>query len=109
LAIAPVAISILGLFVSIFGSFYVRRQTIQALHKLNMDLHEKRYKIYSAAKRFIHFVSRDLKVSDEERRLILADTQEVDFLFDADMLEYIDDLRNVAMKLKSNMGRLERA
>lgn len=58
--------------------------------KLNLDLYEKRYKIYYETKEFIHTCIIKNKITTEEHEDFIVKTNEKYFLFGSEIIEYLN-------------------
>lgn len=86
--------------IAAIAAYIAYQQYFLNKRKLNLDLYEKRYKIYFEIKIFIERCIAYGKITQEERRDFLVKTNEKYFLFDSDIIEYIDELDKKAVDLE---------
>src|SRR5947207_674341 len=80
-----------------------KQQADTASRKINMDLFERRYKIYDATE---HYVARLMNnpVLDDDRRFQI-DTKEAKFLFDQELVDFLAQLVRLSSRLRASSGR----
>lgn len=69
--------------------------------KLKLDLFEKRFSIFKATRKFLSIVLRDAEISLEDIYEYRANTSEVDFFFKKDVIDYLKEIDNRALKLRT--------
>lgn len=74
-----------------FGSIIAYRQWRTAQKKLKLDLFEKRFAVYDAARNFIASVMTSGKAKDEEMYKFLAGTRETKWLLNDNIATYFDE------------------
>lgn len=79
-----------------FQQYYLSKR------KLNLDIYEKRYKVYFEIKIFIEKCIIYGKITQDERVDFLIKTNEKYFLFDSDIIVYIDELYKKAVDIEYN-------
>lgn len=94
--------------VAFFGTLIALKQVRIARTKLRLDLYEKRFVVFAAATRLMREVGSDVSVSGEALTAFWADTQHAPFLFDAEMVAYLQEIRKKALRLRAVNRRLER-
>jgi hypothetical protein len=67
--------------------------------RLQHDLYDRRYKLYESTKTFVLRVCRERAVDTESIFTFVRDTGDAVFLLDADMVNYIDEIRVRANRL----------
>lgn len=77
--------------IAVFGSFIAYRQWCTAQKKLKLDLFEKRFAVYDAARIFIASVMASGKAKDEEMFKFLSSTGETKWLLNDDIATYFDE------------------
>jgi hypothetical protein len=77
--------------IAVFGSFIAYRQWRTAQKKLKLDLFEKRFAVYDAARTFIASVMTSGKAKDEEMYEFLSGTREAKWLLNDDIATYFDE------------------
>src|SRR4030043_326557 len=84
--------------IALFLAYIAWRQYVNSRYRLKFDLYNKRYKIYDA----VNQLSTNILKSDKPKEALLefnAAVNEKDFLFDKEVLEYLDQLRLKATEL----------
>ncbi len=76
--------------VAVLGFFIAYRQWRLAQNKLKLDLFDRRYKVFDAAKDFIFSVISAGKANDPEIFKFLVATKEAKWLLSSDVAEYLD-------------------
>ena len=94
IAIIPIAITGLVIYIAFQQSSTNRK-------KLKLDLFDKRFLIYKSTRVFVGKVIQNRKASRDEQREFLLGTRGSEFLFDADMKTYIDDVWNKSIDLEN--------
>ncbi|WP_250504682.1 hypothetical protein [Caballeronia sp. AZ7_KS35] len=94
--------------VAVLGVAIAYRQWRTAQNKLKLDLFEKRFAVYDAARRLLSAVMTSGKVSDEEMFRFFAGTGEAKWLLSADVANYLDkELRLKMLQLQTLAAELE--
>ena len=78
-----------------------------ALNKLRLDLFDRRYKVYDAAKKFILQVLRDWNFDDSALVEFDAGTSDAEFLFDDDVVLFLRQTRELAWQTRDCRRLLE--
>ena len=73
----------------------------QTVKKLKLDLFEKRYAIYIAIVMFLSEVVRTIKIEKKQQINFIENTRGAEFLFDADIKKYIDQIWEKAVDLET--------
>ena len=69
--------------------------------RLRLELYEKRFSIYKGLNTIIRSYIRDLDISIDALKEFRAKTHEAAFLFDDDIVQYLEEVYNNARKLNS--------
>lgn len=77
--------------IAVFGLFIAYRQWRTAQKKLKLDLFEKRFAVYDAARSFIASVMTSGKAKEEEMFKFLSGTREAKWLLSDDIATYFDE------------------
>jgi len=77
--------------ITVFGSFISYRQWCTAQKKLKLDLFEKRFTVYDAARTFIASVMTSGKAKEEEMYKFLSGAREAKWLLNDDIATYFDE------------------
>jgi hypothetical protein len=94
--------------VAVLGVAIAYRQWRTAQNKLKLDLFEKRFAVYDAARRLLATVMTSGRVSDEEMFKFFAGTREAKWLLDAGVAHYLDkELRRQMLQLQTLNAELE--
>lgn len=79
-----------------------------AQNKLKLDLFEKRFAVYDAARQLLSTTMTSGKVSDEEMFKFIGNTREAKWLLNADVAHYLDkELRHKMLELMTFRAELE--
>jgi hypothetical protein len=99
--------SIVTLFLSIAVAIIAAVLWWVVDNKLRLDLFDRRYKVYDAARQLIvHIISR-ANLDDSQLCKFNAETLDAEFLFDADVVSFLDALRDQALKIQAARKLLE--
>jgi hypothetical protein len=102
--LGPVATLIVGLAVA-----YIAWQQWQvASNKLRLDLFDRRYKIYDATRKFLEVITRDREFEDSQLFEFYAGTSDAAFFFDAAVVDYLSQIRERALKMRTPQGFIEK-
>jgi hypothetical protein len=82
--------------ISGLGAWIAYKQARIATAKLNLDLYDRRFKVFEAAKAFLSAFLTEGKFTPEELTKFTAGTSEAVFLFGEDVPRYLDNLRKKA-------------
>jgi len=72
-----------------------------ALNKLRLDLFDRRYKVYDATRKFLAGILRDGKFTNSELFEFYAGTSDAEFLFGADVVEHLAQIRKRALHMQT--------
>ncbi len=78
-----------------------------ALNKLRLDLFDRRYKVYDATKKFLAQIVRHANFDDPQLFEFYAGTADAEFLFGADVVEYLAQIRNRAVDMRVHQTLFE--
>lgn len=66
--------------------------------KLKLDLFEKRFLVFKATRKFLSIVLKDAKISLEDIYEYRANTSEVDFFFEKDIVDYLKEIDSKSLE-----------
>jgi len=72
-----------------------------ALNKLRLDLFDRRYKVYDATRNFLGAIIREAKFTNSELFEFYARTSDAEFLFGADVVDYLGQIRKRAVHMQT--------
>ncbi len=94
-------------------------QAWAARNKLRLDLFDRRYKVFDATREFILYVVSHADVDDTHFDYMHFDythifewntaTSDAEFLFDADVVRLLDEIRKQALTIRTSRMRLRRS
>lgn len=94
--------------VAVLGSYIAYRQWHLAQNKLKLDLFDRRFSVFEAARSLIASIMTSGKAKDEDVFKFLLATREAKWLFDATIAEYLDkQLYGKAIDLQTLNAELE--
>lgn len=94
--------------VAVLGFIITYRQWRTAQNKLKLDLFERRFSVYDAARRLLASIMTSGKAKDEETFKFLSGTREAKWLLNADIAEYLDkQIYHKAIDLQTLDAELE--
>ena len=93
--------SIATLFLSIAVVVIAWQQWRVADNKLRLDLFDRRYKVYDATRKFLAIIIRDATFTDSQLFEFYGGTSDAEFLFRADVVEYLSQIRNRAIDMQT--------
>jgi len=76
--------------VAILGAFIAFRQWKLAQNKLKLDLFDRRFKVYEAARKFLSSVVTNGEVTDEALHAFMYGTREAEWVLSQAVADYID-------------------
>jgi hypothetical protein len=88
--------SIATLFLSVAVVIIAALQWRVAENKLRLDLFDRRYKVYEATVRFVRASVQDFAHIDQHLSVFNYETSNAEFLFDADVVNYLEHIRQRA-------------
>lgn len=92
-----------------FAYWIARRQWKTAHYKVNLDLFERRFKVYMATRRLFNAITTNVAASDEAMSNYRRDTLEAVFLFKPELVDHLKAIQKNASGLRTNLLRLEQA
>ena len=69
--------------------------------QLRLDLFDRRYKIYDATKKFLAVIIREATFTDSQLFEFNAGTSDAEFLFEADLVAYLGQIRKRALHMRT--------
>jgi hypothetical protein len=100
-------VSIATLFLSVAVVVIAWQQWRVAENKLRLDLFDRRYKVYDATKEFLAGIIRDATFTDSQLFEFNAETSDAEFLFEADLVAYLAQIRKRALHMRMSRTLLE--
>ena len=94
--------SIATLFLSIAVVVIAWQQWRIADSKLRLDLFDRRYKVYDATRKFLAVIIREATFTDSQLFEFYGGTSDAEFLFGADVVEYLGQIRNRAVDMRTH-------
>ena len=85
--------------ISLMGAWIAFKQVRIAAAKLNLDLYEKRFAVFRAARTLLVDIVQHDHVDTSELNKFNISTADAVFLFDHDIVEYLHGLRRKALRL----------
>ncbi|HZL37069.1 MAG TPA: hypothetical protein VFC78_17245 [Tepidisphaeraceae bacterium] len=92
---------------AVFGIFIARRQAQTGRQKLNLELFDRRFRVYQAAKAFLNDLSIDAGAGVKFFEMFRVETAEAAFIFPPKITGFLNELRNQASELKENTNHLD--
>jgi hypothetical protein len=100
--------ALLAPVVAVLGSFIAYRQWRLAQNKLKLDLFDRRFKVYDAARDLLAAITTSRKAKDDELFRFVLGTREAKWLLGAAIAEYLDkQLYHKAIDLQTLAEELE--
>lgn len=100
--------ALLAPIVAVFGSLIAYRQWVLARNKLKLELFDRRYRVYEAARTLLASIMTTGKAKDEELWKYLAAVRESRWLLDTAAAEYLQkELYGKALKLAQYESELD--
>ena len=103
-----IVLSIVPLFLSLAIAVFAGLQWRLARTKLRLDLFDRRYKVYDAAKKLLTLVLREAKLNLSDLTEFNIAVADAEFLFESDVLNYLKGLRKSAIHLNTTQKLLSR-
>jgi hypothetical protein len=79
-----------------------------ALNKLRLDLFDRRYKVYDATRKFLAVIFKEATFTDSQLFEFYGGTSDAEFLFDTDVVDYLEQIRNRAVDMRTRQQLFER-
>lgn len=96
-----------GIFIAtIFGVWIAWRQFVTARTKLQLDLYDRRYVVFAAARMLLADVAAHASASESALRNFELGTADAPFFFGDDVLNYLAGLRGTAYELQGIVDTL---
>jgi hypothetical protein len=92
--------------VSGLGAWIAFKQVKIATAKLNLDLYDRRFKVFEAARDLVTHVMREAQVGLGDIRSFNFGVADATFLFDTDVESYLATLRKKAIALRTKVEQL---
>jgi len=93
--------SIATLFLSVAVVVIAWQQWRVADNKLRLDLFDRRYKVYDAARKFLAVIIRDATFTDSQLFEFYGGTSDAEFLFSADVVQCLSQIRQRAIDMRT--------
>jgi hypothetical protein len=93
--------SIATLFLSFAIVVIAWQQWRIADNKLRLDLFDRRYKVYDATRKFLAVIMREATFADSQLFEFYAGTSDAEFLFGADVVDYLGQIRKRALHMRT--------
>jgi hypothetical protein len=93
--------SIATLFLSVAVVVIAWQQWRVADNKLRLDLFDRRYKVYDATRKFLAVIIREATFADSQLFEFYAGTSGAEFLFGADVVDYLGQIRKRAVDMRT--------
>jgi len=101
--LAPIATLLVG-----FAIAFIALQQWKVSHaKLRLDLFDRRYKVYEATRKFLASIMSEASFSDSQLFTFYAGTSDAEFLFDADVVDYLGQIRKRAVGMRTHQKLYE--
>jgi hypothetical protein len=91
-SLTPLAIGSLGIYIAV-------RQWLTSRHKLKLDLFDRRFGVYKAAREVLNHLVTKMDFQDEARRKFYRDIEQADFLFPPKVSVFLRQLAENAVLL----------
>src|SRR5208283_3402681 len=95
-------LTISALAVSLAVMFIAGLQYSVAYNKFRLDLFDRRYKVYDAAKAFLSAITSEPNFSNQELSKFEIGKSVAVFLFKADMVDYLTQVRTRALDMRQS-------
>lgn len=91
----------LGFTISLIASLIAYYQYQNSMIKLNLDLFEKRYKVYDATRNFLTIIKKDASFEIKDLHNFNEGILDSCFLFDDDISAYLNQIREDAVDMRT--------
>lgn len=95
-------IAIITVYIA-YQQYHINKQ------KLKLDLYEKRYRIFKETKKLLHKINQDGAIDTIELRDFGFNTNDKVFLFNEDIVEFIEEIKRKAIDISFNKDEIEKA
>jgi hypothetical protein len=99
--------AILILCISCLGAWIAYKQVRIATVKLNLDLYDRRFKVFEAARNLVSHVMRDAHVGLGNISAFNLAVADATFLFESEVVNYLAALRKKAIALRTKAEQLK--
>jgi hypothetical protein len=72
--------------------------------KLRLDLFDRRYKIYETTRKFLARMPAETRFDQSHFLAFRADIADAEFLFGSDVLDYLEQLRTLALNVRTHQA-----
>jgi hypothetical protein len=100
--------SIATLFLSVAVGVIAWQQWRVADNKLRLELFDRRYKVYDATRKFLALILREATFTDSQLFEFYGGTSDAQFLFGADVVDYLEQIRNRAVDMRTHQELFQR-
>lgn len=90
------------------AAYIACQQWLTNKRKLKLDLFDRRFKVYLAARSLLREIRDTAEVRDETKRAFVHDIEESEFLFEREATDFLSDLLKRALALRSDGCKLDR-
>src|ERR1700688_2668504 len=98
--------AVLLLVISCLGAWIAYRQAKISAAKLNLDLYDKRFEVFEAARDLVAKFLREANINTEDIITFNIGVAEALFLFEPEVKNYLDELRKKAAALHTKTEQL---
>jgi hypothetical protein len=109
--IATLMVGLLGtlatLIVGCLVAFIAWQQWQVAQNKLRLDLFDRRYKVYNATRDFLSVIVSKANFDNSQLFTFYAGISDVEFLFDATIVDYLGQIKKRALEMRTKHKLLE--
>ena len=102
-------VSIATLFLSVAVVVIAWQQWRIADNKLRLDLFDRRYKVYEATRKFLAVIISEATFTQSQLVEFDIGTSDAEFLFEADVVNYLKQIRERALHMRTACQLLERS
>ena len=93
--------------IAILAGYIAWQQYRTARDKLKLDLYDRRFRVYRGLMDFLHAVIQEGSASRDALGKYYSETNEKKFLFDADVTDYMEEVRDKAVRLRQVGRKIE--
>lgn len=94
------------LLLAVVAAYITYRQYRVSLHSAKLELFDLRYNIYASVRRLYEVIISQGEVGQKDVRKFINDTYDVKFLFEDDVVDYVEELKKNAINLKLYRDKL---
>ena len=98
--IAEISKAFLTPVIAIIAVFIAYQQWKTNQQKLNLDLYDRRLKVYEEVKKILSLILRDADASSDDLLIFKISVSEADFLFEKEIPLYIDEIYKRGVSLR---------